>query len=68
VPPEWYGGDPRVIEALMETLLRRRSGVRALIERVRDSSRQPFPNWGPAVMVAVPRLFEEAGGGAKFVM
>jgi hypothetical protein len=68
VPPEWYGGDPRVMEALMETLLRRRSSVRSLIERVRDSSRQPFPHWGPAAMVAVPKLFEEAGGEAKFVM
>jgi hypothetical protein len=68
VPPEWYGGDPRVIEALMEMLLRRRSSVRSLIERLRDSSRQPFPNWGPAVTVAVPKLFEEAGGAAKFVM
>jgi hypothetical protein len=52
----------------MEMLLRRRSSVRSLIERLRDSSRQPFPNWGPAVTVAVPKLFEEAGGAAKFVM
>jgi hypothetical protein len=68
VPPEWYGGDPRVIEQLMESLLRRRTRLRELIEGVRDSSRQPFPNWGATVSVVVPKMFEETGAGAKFVM
>jgi hypothetical protein len=68
VPPEWYGGDPRVIEDLMEALLRRRTRVRSLIENFRDSSRQPFPNWGPPVMITVPKLFEDAGSEAKFLM
>jgi hypothetical protein len=68
VPPEWYGGDPRVIEQLMETLLRRRSRVRSLIEHFRESSRQPFPNWGAKVTVSVPKVFEDATPAAKFVM
>lgn len=46
VPPEWYGGDTRVIEALMETLLKRRERVRELILQFRHSDREPFPNWG----------------------
>ena len=48
VPPEWYGGDLSLIEALVEQLLRRRSRVRELIVQFRESSRQPFPNWGHA--------------------
>lgn len=46
VPPEWYEGDASAIEALVEQLLRRRSGVRELIDGFRESSREPFPNWG----------------------
>lgn len=46
VPPEWYGGDLNVIEQLIERLLARRSRVRELIVQFRESSRQPFPNWG----------------------
>jgi hypothetical protein len=68
VPPEWYGRDPRVIEDLMETLLRRRTRVRSLIESFRDSSRRPFPNWGSSVMISVPKLFKDAGSEAKFIM
>ena len=68
VPPEWHGGDLGVIEHLMETLLRRRSRMRELIEHFRDSSRQPFPNWGSTVTVVVPKMFEETSAGAKFVM
>ena len=68
IPPEWYGGDLGVIEHLMETLLRRRSRMRELIEHFRDSSRQPFPNWGSTVTVVVPKMFEETSAGAKFVM
>jgi hypothetical protein len=45
VPPEWYGGDPRTIERLMEQLLERRSRVRELIDAFRRSDRAPFPNW-----------------------
>ncbi len=31
VPPEWYGGDTRTIERLMEQMLARRGRVRELI-------------------------------------
>jgi hypothetical protein len=62
VPPEWYGGDPATIERLMETLLQRRSRVRELVWSFRESNREPFPYWGAAVSVVVPRNFEVASG------
>jgi hypothetical protein len=46
VPPEWYGGDLDVMEALVEELLARRSRIRELIEAFRNSDRRPFPKWG----------------------
>lgn len=45
VPPEWYGNDQSSLEQLVETLLRRRSLVRELIEQFRHSDRAPFPEW-----------------------
>ncbi len=68
VPPEWYGGDAGVIEALMETLLARRGRVRELIAGFRDSNREPFPNWAEGVSVVVPRQFAEMASASKFVM
>ena len=68
VPPEWYGGDPRVIERLMETLLERRSRVRELIEAFRVSSRDPFPHWGKTAKIVVPRSFAVSGDVGEFVM
>jgi hypothetical protein len=46
VPPEWYGGNPSVIESLMETLLLRKKLIRELLDAFRHSSREPFPRWG----------------------
>lgn len=46
VPPEWYGGDVGVLERLLEQLLIRRLRVRELIEMFRESTRDPFPQWG----------------------
>ena len=46
VPPEWYDGDVSGFEGLVEQLLKRRSRVRELIDGFRESSREPFPNWG----------------------
>lgn len=46
VPPGWYGGDLGVLESLIDGLLARRAQVRDLIVQFRDSTRQPFPNWG----------------------
>jgi hypothetical protein len=46
VPPEWYGGSISEIEQLVERLMARRGRVKELIETFRESSREPFPNWG----------------------
>ncbi len=46
VPPEWYGGDPSEMEALVEKLLVRRSRIRELIGAFGNSDRRPFPKWG----------------------
>jgi HipA-like protein len=45
IPPEWYGGDPDDIEALVKKLLGRRTRVKELIDGFRTSNRNPFPNW-----------------------
>ena len=68
VPPEWYGGDLREIERLMETLLMRRGKVRELITAFRESAREPFPMWDRRVRIVVPGSFGEAGKASKFVM
>ena len=68
VPPEWYGGDLGTIERLMEQLLVRRGRVRELIESFRDSDREPFPNWGAAKSVVVPRRFAVARAAGNLVM
>ena len=68
IPPEWYGGDPRVIEQLMETLLGRRSRVRELIGSFRESNREPFPQWGAKTRVVVPREFGMLGDVGGLVM
>jgi hypothetical protein len=46
IPPEWYGGNPDDLEVLVTKLLKRRSGIRSLIEDFRNSDRKPFPKWG----------------------
>ena len=46
IPPEWYEGDWGLLEQLVEKLMERRRRVRDLITSFRESSRQPFPNWG----------------------
>lgn len=48
VPPEWYGGDPGEMEALVERLLARRGRIRELVEMFARSDRRPFPHWGKA--------------------
>ena len=60
VPPEWYGGDASTLEALVEQLLTRRSRVRELIDGFRESSREPFPNWGRSRGKAMAEQFVEA--------
>jgi hypothetical protein len=68
VPPEWYGGDPAMIERLMQTLLARRARVRELIESFWKSSRAPFPNWGASASAVVPRRMDLPLAAGKFVM
>jgi len=68
VPPEWYGGDPRAVEQLMEQMLQRRPQVRELIAQFRDSNREPFPNWGVSSSVGVSRTFGVATEADRFVM
>jgi hypothetical protein len=57
VPAEWDGYTPE-LEALICTLLERRTRVRELIDDFRKSSRNPFPNWRFAVS------FARGGSGA----
>jgi hypothetical protein len=60
VPPEWYDGDVSAIEALVEQLLKRRGRVRELIDSFRESSREPFPNWGRSEKKMLAEQFAEA--------
>jgi hypothetical protein len=68
VPPEWYGGDLRVIERLMEQMLLRRGRIRELIVSFRESDRAPFPMWDKGRAIVVPRQFAEVSGPGKFLM
>ena len=60
IPPEWYEGDVSTVEALVEKLLHRRSRVRELIDGFRESSREPFPNWGKSGEKLRAERFAEA--------
>jgi len=68
VPPEWYGGDPAVLEQLMETLLKRAGRVREMITAFRRSNREPFPNWGSPESVVHMRGVQEPEGAGRFIM
>ena len=45
IPEEWYGADDESLQRLVDSLFRRRSMIRDLIDEFRRSSRNPFPNW-----------------------
>lgn len=45
VPAPWYAGEDDALERLMATLDRRRRRVPELLEAVRRSTKNPFPNW-----------------------
>ena len=49
IPCEWYERDRRSLDQLIEELIARRSLVRDLIERLRFSSRRPFPCWAESI-------------------
>jgi hypothetical protein len=46
IPPDWYGGNSCALDALVRTLVDRRTMVRSFLTAFRLSSRMPFPNWG----------------------
>lgn len=68
VPPAWYGGDPGVLESLLEQMVRRRGRVRDLIAGFRDSDRAPFPKWESRRGVTVESGWRDLQSGAKLVM
>jgi hypothetical protein len=45
IPPAWIGEDSGELEALLESLLRRRKRIPELIEACRKAPGNPFPNW-----------------------
>jgi hypothetical protein len=45
IPPAWIGEDSGELEALLESLLRRRTRIPELIEACRKAPGNPFPNW-----------------------
>ena len=55
MPPEWCGPDPSQLNWLVETLYKRRRGVRQAIIDAKNSSLKPFPNWRETQAVAPPR-------------
>jgi len=45
IPEEWYEGDRDGLNQLVGALHHRRTAIRGLIEKFRESTRNPFPNW-----------------------
>ena len=45
IPEEWYEGDRDGLNRLVEVLHHRRTAIRGLISKFRESTRNPFPNW-----------------------
>ena len=45
IPEEWYEGDRDGLHRLVEVLYHRRIAIRGLIEKFRESTRNPFSNW-----------------------
>jgi hypothetical protein len=53
VPPEWYGGQMKSLEELIDSLLVRRSRIHQLIANSRDRNPQLFPGWMSKTYAAV---------------
>jgi hypothetical protein len=45
IPRNWLDGDESALEAVLETLLKRRRHVAQLIEALRRERSNAFPNW-----------------------
>jgi hypothetical protein len=46
IPEEWYEGDRGGLHQLVEAIYDRRPLIRGFISNFRESTRNPFPNWG----------------------
>ena len=68
IPTGWYGGDPMMLEGLLEQMIARRGRVRELIAGFRDSSREPFPNWNKLRSMPVPQGLAGLQNASKMVM
>lgn len=58
IPPEWYKADVDALEKLVEEVYARRERIPEWIRAFRESSREPFPNWGGNRMPGVERVSE----------
>jgi hypothetical protein len=45
IPSQWLDGDESALDNLLESLLKRRRRVSALVEDCREGRLNPFPNW-----------------------
>jgi hypothetical protein len=54
MPKQWYEGDRNGLSGLIDTLYNRRSSIRTLITKFRESYRNPFPNWTDTPSISVP--------------
>jgi len=61
VPPAWCE-DWEQLGLLVKTIIGRRGKVRELIAAFRDSSRNPFPNWGRAIGSSGRRVIGSSAG------
>lgn len=64
IPPQWYGGNPDDLEALVNKLLIRRSSVRERIEEFGRSDRKPFPKWDMTAGDAAGEVWQGQPWGA----
>lgn len=54
IPSEWYEHRLNELEELVDTVYKRRTRVRSLIESFRQSTREPFPHWSRSVVSLSP--------------
>ena len=62
IPEEWYEGDRDGLHQLVSALYHRRTAIRGLIVKFRESTRNPFPNW-PDSPASVDFSAHQAGPG-----
>ena len=54
MPKDWYQHDRNRLSRLIDTLYKRRSSIRDLITKFRESTRNPFPNWMDRPNISAP--------------